>query len=79
MLGVNVVAADTDEEAGFLATSGRQAFANLRRGMPTTLPPPNREFEKEVLPFKGMRLEEMQSVSMVGSARDGARRSGDLR
>jgi luciferase family oxidoreductase group 1 len=67
MLGVNVVAADTDEEARLLATSGRQAFASLRRGMPTTLPPPNKEFEKEVVPFKGIRLEEVQSVSMVGS------------
>lgn len=67
MLGINVVAANTDEEARLLATSGRQAFANLRRGMPTTLPPPNREFEQEILPFKGMRLEEMPSVSMVGS------------
>jgi luciferase family oxidoreductase group 1 len=67
MLGVNVVAADTDEEARFLATSGRQAFANLRRGMPTTLPPPNREFEKDVLPFRGLRLEEAQSISIVGS------------
>jgi len=67
MLGVNVVAADTDEEAKFLATSGRQAFANLRRGMPTTLPPPNKEFEKEVVPFRGIRLEEVQSVSIVGS------------
>ena len=67
MLGINVVAANTDEEARLLATSGRQAFANLRRGMPTTLPPPNREFEQEILPFKGMCLEEMPSVSMVGS------------
>jgi luciferase family oxidoreductase group 1 len=67
MLGVNVVAADTDEEARFLATSGRQAFASLRRGMPTTLPPPNKEFEKEVVPFQGIRLEDAQSVSMVGS------------
>ncbi len=67
MLGVNVVAADTDEEARFLATSGRQAFASLRRGMPTTLPPPSKEFEKEVVPFKGIRLEDVQSVSMVGS------------
>lgn len=68
MLGVNVVAADSDGEAKFLATSGRQAFASLRRGMPTTLPPPDREFEKEIVPFKGIRLEEVQSVSMVGSA-----------
>jgi luciferase family oxidoreductase group 1 len=68
MLGVNIVAADTDDEARYLATSGRQAFASLRRGMPTTLPPPNREFEKEIAPFRGMRLEDLQSVSMVGSA-----------
>ncbi len=68
MLGVNIVAADTDDEARFLATSGRQSFANLRRGMPTTLPPPNREFEKEVTPFRGTPLQQLQSVSIVGSA-----------
>jgi luciferase family oxidoreductase group 1 len=68
MLGVNIVAADTDEDARFLATSGRQSFANLRRGMPTTLPPPNREFEKDVTPFRGFPLQEIQSVSIVGSA-----------
>jgi luciferase family oxidoreductase group 1 len=68
MLGVNIVAADTDEEARYLATSGRESFANLRRGMPTALPPPNREFEKEVVPFRGIRLEEIQSVSIAGSA-----------
>jgi luciferase family oxidoreductase group 1 len=68
MLGVNVVAAETDDEARFLATSGRESFANLRRGMPTPLPPPNRDFEKEVMPFRGIRLEEIQAVSMVGSA-----------
>jgi luciferase family oxidoreductase group 1 len=67
MLGANVVAADTDDHARLLATSGRQAFASLRRGMPTTLPPPNRDFEKDVVPFRGIRLEEVQSVSMVGS------------
>jgi luciferase family oxidoreductase group 1 len=67
MLGVNVVAADTDDEARFLASSGRQSFANLRSGMPTTLPPPSREFEKEVLPFRAIPLQEIQSVSIVGS------------
>ena len=67
MLGVNVVAADTDDDARFLASSGRQAFANLRGGMPTTLPPPSREFEKEVVPFRGIPLQEIQSVSIVGS------------
>jgi luciferase family oxidoreductase group 1 len=67
MLGVNIVAAETDDEARFLATSGRQAFASLRRGVPTTLPPPSREFEREVVPFGTIPLHEVQSVSMVGS------------
>ena len=67
MLGVNVVAADTEDDARFLASSGRQSFANLRAGMPTTLPPPSREFEKEVVPFRGIPLQEIQSVSIVGS------------
>jgi luciferase family oxidoreductase group 1 len=67
MLGVNVVAAETDDDARFLATSGRQSFANLRRGMPTTLPPPNRELEKDVTPFRAIPLQEVQSVSIVGA------------
>jgi luciferase family oxidoreductase group 1 len=67
ILGVNIVAADTDDEARFLATSGRQSFANLRRGMPTALPPPSRDYERDVVPFGANRLEEMQSVSLVGS------------
>jgi luciferase family oxidoreductase group 1 len=77
MLGINVIAAGTDDEARFLATSGRQAFANLRRGMPTTLPPPNRDFEKDVVPFGGVPLEEVTSISMVGApltVHDGIRR-----
>ena len=42
MLGVNIVAADTDAEARFLASSGRQAFASLRSGRPMQLPPPSK-------------------------------------
>ena len=67
ILGVNVVAAPTDEEARFLASSGREAFANLRRGMPTTLPPPSKEFEKDVVSFGQRPLAEVTSISMVGS------------
>src|SRR5688500_17341015 len=40
MLDINVVAADTDEEARRLFTSQQQAFWNLRRGAPGQLPPP---------------------------------------
>jgi luciferase family oxidoreductase group 1 len=67
MLGVNVVAADTDEQARFLASSGRQAFTSLRAGTPIRLPPPSREWEKAVEPFDPSRLETAPSVSMVGS------------
>ena len=77
MLGINVIAAATDDEARFLATSGRESFANLRRGMPTTLPPPNRDFEKDVMPFGRVPLEEVTSISMVGApatVHDGIRR-----
>ncbi len=47
MLGVNVVAAETDEAARFLASSGRQSFASLRAGHPTQLPPPSKEWEPD--------------------------------
>jgi luciferase family oxidoreductase group 1 len=40
MVGVNVFAADTTEEARFLFTSLEQQFINLRRGTPGQLPPP---------------------------------------
>ena len=62
-----IVAADTDDEAGLLASSGRQAFASLRAGMPVPLPPPSREWEKEVTAFDATRIEGAQSISFVGS------------
>ncbi len=77
MLGVNVIAADTDEEARLLATSGRESFASLRRGMPITLPPPNPAFERDVVPFGTVPIESMTTVSVVGSQTaivDGLRR-----
>ena len=67
MLGVNIVAADSDEQALFLASSGRQSFTSLRAGTPIRLPPPSREWEKAVEPFDPSRLETAPSVSMVGS------------
>jgi luciferase family oxidoreductase group 1 len=40
MVGINVIAADSDEEAAGLATSHYQAILNLVRGTPGKLPPP---------------------------------------
>ena len=66
MLGVNVVAADTDAEAKFLASSGRQAFASLRSGRPIRLPPPSKEWERE--PGEPADPSQRTRVSFVGSA-----------
>ena len=66
ILGVNIVAADSDDEARWLASSGRQAVASLRAGRPIQLPPPSREWEKEVVPFDASAIEGLQSISMVG-------------
>jgi luciferase family oxidoreductase group 1 len=67
ILGVNIIAAETDAAARLLATSGRESFASLRAGTPIPLPPPNRDWEKEVVTFDPARLAELQSVAMVGS------------
>ena len=67
ILGANVVAADTDGEARFLASSGRQAFASLRAGTPIRLPPPSREWEKEVVPFDPSAIASLPAISIVGS------------
>jgi luciferase family oxidoreductase group 1 len=67
MLGFNVFAADTDEEAQLLATSLMQAFVNLRTGRPGKLPPPRPGY-LETLPPTGRRmLEEVLSCSAIGS------------
>jgi luciferase family oxidoreductase group 1 len=65
MLGANVVAAETDEEARFLASSGRQSVASLRAGRPTRLPPPSKEWEPDRTEPADPR--ERPRVSFVGS------------
>jgi luciferase family oxidoreductase group 1 len=45
MLGLNVVAAETDDQAKRLFTSLQQAFLNLRTGRPSRLPPPVDDIE----------------------------------
>jgi luciferase family oxidoreductase group 1 len=67
MLGFNVFAADTDEEAQLLATSLMQAFVNLRTGRPGKLPPPLPGY-LETLPPTGRRmLDEVLSCSAIGA------------
>lgn len=67
MLGFNVFAADSDEEAKRLVTSMQQSFVNLRRGRPTTLQPPIEGFEAQLAPHERLMLDEVLSASAVGS------------
>jgi luciferase family oxidoreductase group 1 len=67
MLGVNVIAAETDAEARRLLTSLQQAFVQLRRGRPGPLPPPIEGFEQELTPEEKFMLDSALSCSFVGS------------
>jgi alkanesulfonate monooxygenase SsuD/methylene tetrahydromethanopterin reductase-like flavin-dependent oxidoreductase (luciferase family) len=68
MLGINVVAADTDEQAALLLSSLEQAFLNLRRGLPGPLPPPQAGFAQRLAPMERAGLDEVLSCAAVGSA-----------
>ena len=68
MLGFNVFAADTDEEAQFLATSMEQAFVNLRSGRPGQLQPPKAGYRESVGPQENALLDSVLSCAAVGSA-----------
>lgn len=48
MLGLNVIAAPTDEEARFLFTSQLQSFVNLRTSKPGKLPAPVEGYENQM-------------------------------
>ena len=67
MLGVNVFAAETDNEGRRLFTSLQQAFVNLRRGHPGPLPPPVDGFVERLTPGDRRLLDDMLSYSVVGS------------
>jgi luciferase family oxidoreductase group 1 len=68
MLGVNVFAAETDEEGRRLFTSLQQAFVNLRRGRPGKLPPPDDGFPERLTPMEAQMIEEMLAYTVAGSA-----------
>jgi len=65
MLGANVVAAETDEEARRLFTSYEQSFVNLTRGRPTPVPPPI-DGPVPMTPIERAQLEPMFSMAIVG-------------
>jgi luciferase family oxidoreductase group 1 len=69
MLGLNVVAADSDNEAQRLFTSHQQVFLGLRHGQLGPLPPPvdPDRFRAGLTPVEHAELQHTLSTAVVGS------------
>lgn len=67
MLGFNVFAADTDEEAQLLATSLQQAFVALRTGNPGKLQPPLPGYGESLPMNARLLLDQLLTCSAIGS------------
>jgi len=67
MAGMNVLCAETDEEAWMLASSQDQSFVALRTGAPGRLPPPIIGYRESLpAPTRAM-LEHMRQAAAIGS------------
>ncbi|WP_350015539.1 LLM class flavin-dependent oxidoreductase [Rhodanobacter sp. IGA1.0] len=66
MLGINVVAADSDAEARRLFTTQQQSFINLRRGRPGLIPPPIDDIEAYWTPPEKLMVERALACAVVG-------------
>jgi luciferase family oxidoreductase group 1 len=73
MLGINVIAAETDGEARRHFTSLQQSFTNLRRGTPGQIPPPIDNIDEFWSPAEKALAAQTLAVSAVGSAKTVAR------
>jgi luciferase family oxidoreductase group 1 len=67
MVGVNVVAAETDDEARRLFTTVQQSFTNLVRGAPGKLQAPIDNIDDYWTPMERHQAEHMLQYSIVGS------------
>ncbi len=67
MAAMNVIAADSDEEAVLLASSIDQSFVNLRSGTPRQLQAPVPGYRQTLPPGQLAMLEHMRQVSAVGN------------
>jgi luciferase family oxidoreductase group 1 len=74
MVGVNVIAAETDSEAKRLATTQQMSFVNMLRGARGLSQPPIDDIETYWTPLEKARASQMLARSIVGSpdtVRDG--------
>ncbi|PLT27464.1 LLM class flavin-dependent oxidoreductase [Peribacillus deserti] len=66
MVGVNVIAADTEEVARRLATSMQQQFLNLIRNNPVPLQPPVDSMDELWSPYEEAALQQQLGSSIIG-------------
>ena len=66
MLGVAVVAAESDEEARFLYSSLQQSTLNNRTGRRSRVPPPVEDFDARLDPYARAILADSQACAIVG-------------
>ncbi len=66
LVGVNIVAAATDEEARVLATSQQMSFANMLRGVRGLTQPPIDDIERYWSPQEKAQASQMLACSIVG-------------
>jgi len=76
LIGVNIIAADSDEEAHFLASSQQMSFTHLVRGARRLTQPPIRDIESYWSPMEREHVRQMLACSIIGS-RDTVRRGID--
>lgn len=67
MVGVNIIAAETDEEAKRLFTTQQMSFANLLRGSTRLSLPPIDDIETYWTPAEKAQAQQMLARSIVGS------------
>lgn len=66
MAAMNIIAADTDAEAEYLASSLQQSFVALRTGNPRQMPPPVESYLETLPPSAVAVLQEVLSCSAIG-------------
>jgi len=64
----NIIAAETDEEAEYLASSMQQSFVSLRTGNPRQMPPPVEGYRESLPPSHAAMLDNVLSASAIGAA-----------
>ncbi len=68
MVGVNIIAADTDQEARRLATTQQMSFTDIFRGARGLSQPPIADIEHYWNPMEKAQVQQMLARSIVGSA-----------